>query len=91
MILLFLVCGLWAESEGINKLRSLTIEEDFPQCAACENKDYCSICLIRNANESSQGDYKNINPYFCEIARIKKNLAENRAETVEVVERIEQG
>ena len=68
---------LWAKSEGINKLRGLTIEEDFPQCAACENKDYCSICLIRNANESSQGDYKNINPYFCEIARIKKNLAKN--------------
>ncbi len=41
---------LWAESEGIKKLRGLTIEEDFPQCADCENKDYCSICLIRNAN-----------------------------------------
>lgn len=68
---------LWAESEEIKELRGLTIEEDFPQCAACESKDYCSICLIRNANESYSGDYKSINPYFCEIARIKKDLAKN--------------
>ena len=68
---------LWAESEEIKELRGLTIEEDFPQCAACESKDYCSICLIRNANQSHSGDYKSINPYFCEIARIKKDLAKN--------------
>lgn len=65
---------LWIESKVISQLRSLTIEDDFPQCAKCNNKDYCSICLIRNANESPTGDFRETNPYFCEIAKIKKEL-----------------
>ena len=65
---------LWIESKVISQLRSLTIEDDFPQCAKCNNKDYCSICLIRNANESPKGDFRETNPYFCEIATIKKEL-----------------
>ena len=63
---------LWRDSEVVNKLRHLTLEDDFSTCAVCEDRDNCSICLIRNANENKKGDYKEVNPYFCEIARIKR-------------------
>lgn len=66
---------IWTESSAVDTLRNLTIEKDFPQCAICDSKDYCSICLIRNANESQNGDYKVVNPYFCEIAKIKRHAA----------------
>lgn len=28
-----------------------------------------------NANENKTGDYKQVNPYYCEIARMKKKLS----------------
>ena len=65
---------IWDESPDVRKLRSLSYH-DFPKCQSCDNKDYCSVCLIRNVNESSSRDYRDVNPYFCEIARIKKELA----------------
>ena len=67
---------IWDESPDVRKLRSLSYH-DFPKCQSCDNKDYCSVCLIRNVNESSSRDYRDVNPYFCEIARIKKELAMN--------------
>lgn len=65
---------IWEESAGIKELRSLSYY-DFPKCRVCKDKAFCSICLIRNANESKTGDYKQVNPYYCEIARMKKKLS----------------
>lgn len=62
---------IWENSSTIKELRGLKIK-DFPECVSCVNKAYCSICLIRNANESVDGNYREINPYFCKIAQIKK-------------------
>lgn len=69
---------IWEESSGIQELRSLSYD-DFPVCRVCEDREFCSICLIRNANESAAGDYRQINPYYCEIARIKRLYAEKKA------------
>ena len=68
------IAKVWEESVEIQKLRKLTIN-DIPKCRSCEDKDFCSICLIRNVNESEHLDYKDVNPYFCSIANIKKQLA----------------
>lgn len=65
---------IWEESAGIKELRSLSYD-DFPKCRVCKDKAFCSICLIRNANESKTGDYKQVNPYYCEIARMKTKLS----------------
>lgn len=65
---------IWDESPDVQKLRALTYD-DFPKCRSCDKKDYCSICLIRNVNESKRLDYKDVNPYFCEVAHIKKRMA----------------
>ena len=65
---------VWTESEGVQTLRQLTYD-DFPKCSVCGDKDYCSICLLRNANESQKGDFKELNPFFCSIARKKRQVA----------------
>lgn len=65
---------IWEESVEIKKLRSLTYY-DFPKCRDCKDKEFCSICLIRNANESRDGNYKKVNQYYCEIARMKHSMA----------------
>lgn len=67
---------VWENSPDVLSLRDLTIK-DFPQCMNCENKDYCSICLIRNVNESDTLDCRDLNPYFCAIAKIKRQIANN--------------
>ena len=70
---------IWEESAGIKELRSLSYDE-FPKCRVCKDKAFCSICLIRNANESKTGDYKQVNPYYCEIARMKNKLSKTGEE-----------
>ena len=65
---------IWEESSRVKELRSLSYE-DFPKCSACKDKEFCSICLIRNANESRSGDYREVNPFYCEIARMKRELS----------------
>ena len=65
---------IWTESADIKELRSLSYD-DFPKCRVCSDRAYCSICLIRNANESKSGDFRQVNPYYCEIARMKTKLS----------------
>ena len=67
------LANIWDNSPLVQQLRELNFD-DFPKCRTCEDKDYCSRCLIRNANESLIHDYKDINPYFCEIAKIKRQI-----------------
>lgn len=65
---------IWDNSPKVQFLRSLR-RHDFPQCIQCEQKDFCTMCMVRNANESLQGDPLDVNVYFCEIAKIKKAIA----------------
>lgn len=65
---------IWEESEKVKELRSLTYV-DFPKCQLCKDKEFCSICLIRNANESHAGSFREVNPYYCSIAHLKGLLA----------------
>lgn len=69
---------IWEQSTGIQELRSLTYN-DFPNCRACEDNAFCSICLIRNANESKSGDFRQLSPYYCKIAQMKRLYAEKNA------------
>ena len=65
---------IWEESADIKELRSLSYD-DFPKCRVCEDQAFCSICLIRNANESESGNFRQVNPFYCEIAKLKKHLS----------------
>ena len=67
------LASIWDNSPLVQQLRELNYD-DFPKCRTCEDQEYCSRCLIRNANESLNHDYKDVNPYFCEIARRKRQI-----------------
>ncbi|MBJ9865024.1 radical SAM protein [Citrobacter sp. CtB7.12] len=64
---------VWLFSRKINLLRMIK-NKDFPECMQCDLKGICSMCMVRNANEDCNGDYLNINEYFCNITKMKKEL-----------------
>lgn len=66
---------IWENSEKIKYLRMLR-KSDFPKCMQCEDKDYCTMCMVRNANENPSGDPLVVNEYFCDIARINKKATQ---------------
>lgn len=68
---------IWEKGSLVLYLRSLKYK-DFPKCNLCLNKKYCSICLIMNANEESDGDYKNTNTFMCKVAKIKHEIINKR-------------
>lgn len=65
---------IWEEMPLTKYLRDLCYQ-DFAECSICQIRKYCTTCLIINANEKN-GDYKSINPYLCESAKIKKCVIE---------------
>lgn len=64
---------IWNDSDKVNYLRNLR-RQDFPECLKCSQKEFCTMCMVRNANEDPQGNPLKVNPYFCEVARISKEL-----------------
>ncbi|MBD5391290.1 radical SAM protein [bacterium] len=66
---------IWKNSSDVLALRNLTIK-DFPKCWNCKDREFCSICLIRNVNESTTLDPKDVNPYFCSVANLKRQIKE---------------
>lgn len=70
---------IWNNSERIKFLRDLR-RNDFPKCLSCQEKEFCTMCMVRNANEDSQGDPLVVNEYFCEIAKLNKDMFFKRKE-----------
>lgn len=61
------------KSEAVKQLRAIRFK-DFVNCRNCSSKDFCTICMVRNSNESSSGDQFELNQYFCDMAKIKKEI-----------------
>lgn len=68
------LCEIWESSTKVQYLRSLR-KRDFPKCIQCEQKNFCTMCMVRNANESLHGNPLDVNSYFCKIATINKKIA----------------
>ncbi len=68
---------IWNNSKNINYLRGLR-KRDFPKCIECLEKDYCTMCMVRNANEHSLGNPLVVNEFFCNIARLNKEMVLSR-------------
>lgn len=64
---------IWNNSIEVQYLRSLH-RRDFPQCIQCKEKEFCTMCMVRNANENPFGDPLAVNEYFCNIAKLNKKL-----------------
>ncbi|KEY56451.1 radical SAM protein [Serratia sp. DD3] len=68
---------IWYKSDKIRYLRGIR-KHDFPKCVQCSDKDYCTMCMVRNANENPHGDPLSINEYYCDIAKANKEIALNK-------------
>ena len=70
------LADIWYHSKKVDFLRSLK-RKDFKECEGCQQRDYCTVCMVRNFNESPTGNPLEISKYFCKVAEIKKRLAED--------------
>lgn len=65
---------IWEQSLVLKKLRQTTLSH-YKKCSNCEALDHCSICPVRNSNESG-GDMFKINKFFCDVAFLSKRVYE---------------
>jgi radical SAM protein with 4Fe4S-binding SPASM domain len=64
---------IWNNSINVQYLRGLR-KRDFPKCIQCPEKEFCTMCMVRNANEHPLGDPLAVNEYFCNIAKLNKEM-----------------
>lgn len=64
---------VWHDSGVTKRIRSIS-GKDFEECAHCKDRDYCSICLCRNFNES--GDMFTPAEHFCKVAAINHDVVD---------------
>lgn len=58
---------IWETSEEVKKLRQIK-RDSFPKCAKCKDRGYCTVCMMCNSNENSDGDPFRINDFHCKVA-----------------------
>lgn len=67
---------IWKDSPELNFIRKIS-RKNFPKCMTCPDREYCSICLVRNYNESN-GDMFCINEHNCKVAHLNRTMVESR-------------
>jgi len=68
---------IWENSERVRYLRSLR-KKDFPKCLKCPDRSFCSMCMVRNANENPNGDPLIVNEHFCKVAKLNREIVLDR-------------
>ena len=66
---------VWLNSEATKRIRAVT-GADFGKCAECKDRDYCSICMCRNFNET--GDMLKPAKHFCKVAAINHEVVDEK-------------
>ena len=61
------------DSPEMKKLRAIR-GRDFQKCVRCEDRDYCSVCMCRNYNET--GNLFEPAKHFCDVARINHEIVD---------------
>ena len=64
---------VWENSSQLKYIRGLR-GKDIPKCVHCENRNFCSMCLVRNFNET--GDMLKVADHFCEVAELNRQVVE---------------
>jgi radical SAM protein with 4Fe4S-binding SPASM domain len=64
---------IWDNSEKVQYLRGLR-KKDFPKCIQCVDKEFCTMCMVRNANENPQGDPLIVNAFSCDIVKLNRQI-----------------
>lgn len=66
---------IWNESPETLRVRAVT-GKDFPKCLHCKERDYCSVCMCRNFNET--GDMFTPAQHFCDVAKLNHEIVDQR-------------
>jgi radical SAM protein with 4Fe4S-binding SPASM domain len=64
---------IWEKSPKVQYLRTLR-KKDFPECASCVDRSFCAMCMVRNANEDTDGNPLRINKHFCQVAALNRKI-----------------
>ena len=64
---------VWENSPQIKYLRGLR-GRDIPKCIHCKDRNYCSMCLVRNFNET--GDMLKVAEHFCKVAALNHQIVD---------------
>lgn len=67
---------IWENSKDIKRLREIK-RKCFPKCVSCEDRGYCTVCLMSNSNENSDGDEFKINDFHCNVAAMMHSRVES--------------
>ena len=70
---------IWYFSPKMKYLRGLK-RSDIKECDGCENRLFCSPCLVRFANESPTNDPLEVARHFCDVARVNKEVVTSYTE-----------
>lgn len=66
---------IWNSSPETLRIRGVT-GKDFPKCLHCKDRDYCSVCMCRNYNET--GDVFTPARHFCDVARVNHEVVDSK-------------
>lgn len=66
---------VWLASEATKRIRAVT-GDAFGKCAECQDRDYCSVCMCRNFNET--GDMFKPAEHFCRVAAINHEVVDEK-------------
>ena len=64
---------IWNESPETKRIRSVC-GKDFPKCLHCPDRNYCSVCMCRNYNET--GDIFKPAQHFCDVAKLNHEIVD---------------
>ncbi len=64
---------IWTKSPETLRIRAVT-GKDFTKCVHCKDRNYCSVCMCRNYNET--GDMFKPAQHFCDVARINHEVVD---------------
>lgn len=64
---------IWNESPETKRIRAV-FGKDFPKCLHCPDRDYCSVCMCRNFNET--GDMFKPAKHFCDVAKLNHEVVD---------------
>lgn len=79
---------IWGSSDKIQRLRQIK-RNQFPKCVTCEDRGYCTICMMCNANENPDGDVFRINDFHCKTAAMIHSKVDTFLREVPVLEGME--
>lgn len=67
---------IWENSPKVRQLRQIK-RSAFSKCVTCEDRGYCTICMMSNCNENHDGDFYKVNDFHCKVASMTHKKVEN--------------